>query len=489
MFLQEEEKIRSDLDPNITIATTTVIADEHLDKRILFKIDPIVLTLVTLVATLEFLDKNGLAYAAVFGLKTDTNLVGQEYSWLGSIFYFGYLAALVPCLYLVNVVHTGRFIGALTTLWGITIMCMAACHNFAGLATVRFFLGIFESGILPCFMVLQAKWWRRPEQALRTALWYNTFAGIFGGILSFAIGHINGKLAVWKYIFLIYGSVTILVGIVVFFALPDSPATAWFLKRDEKLRGTARLAENQQGQEKKKFDYRQCLELVKDPKYWVVVLFVVAQAITNAGITNFNPLIISGFGYSKSKTTLMATPQAAVAFVAQVILSSIVLFVPNIRCLLWVLSCLPALTGAVMVHTIDRVAHRYAALTGVYLMGFYNVPWVLCLSLVTSNNAGTTKKTFASISVATAYAVGNIIGPQFFRSSQAPTYNLGIYAMMVCFAIMCVCGGVYWGLVKLENNRRDRLYGKPLHDTQQIIDEAYHTGDTDVKNRNFRYSW
>ncbi|OCF71005.1 hypothetical protein I204_08241 [Kwoniella mangroviensis CBS 8886] len=489
MSSPEQEKFPAEVDAETTVNTAADMTDESLDRRVLFKIDSIVLTMVTLVATLEFFDKNGLAYAAVFGLRTDTKLVGQQYSWLGSIFYFGYLGALLPCLYLVNVVHTGRFIGALTTLWGITIMCMAACHNFAGLATVRFFLGIFESGILPCFMVLQAKWWRRSEQALRTALWYNTFAGIFGGILSFAIGHINGKLAVWKYIFLIYGSVTILVGVIVFIALPDSPATAWFLKSDEKLRGAARLAENQQGQERKKFDLSQCLEAAKDPKYWVVILFVVAQSITNAGITNFNPLIISGFGYSQSKTTLMATPQAAVAFVAQVVLSSIVLFVPNIRCLLWMLSCLPALAGAIMVHTIDRVAHRHAALTGVYLMGFYNVPWVLCLSLVTSNNAGTTKKTFASVSVATAYAVGNIIGPQFFRSSQAPTYHLGIYAMMACFAIMCACGGMYWALVIYENSRRDRLYGKSSQDTQQIIDEAYSTGDTDGKNHNFRYSF
>ena len=79
-------------------------------------------------------------------------------------------------------------------------------------------------------------------------------------------------------------------------------------------------------------------------------MFVIAQSITNAGITNFNPLIISGFGYSQSKTTLMATPQAAVALVAQVILSVIAYFVPNIRCALWMFACLPALAGAVIVH-------------------------------------------------------------------------------------------------------------------------------------------
>ena len=54
---------------------------------------------------------------------------------------------------------------------------------------------------------------------------------------------------------------------------------------------------------------------------------------------------------------------------------------------------------------LDPIKSRTAALAGIYLMGFYNVPWVLCLSLVTSNTAGTTKKAFCSVSVAIAYAV------------------------------------------------------------------------------------
>lgn len=40
-------------------------------------------------------------------------------------------------------------------------------------------------------------------------------------------------------------------------------------------------------------------------------------------------------------------------------------------------------------------------------------------------------------------AVGNIIGPQFFRSSQAPEYDLGIGAMLCCFAVMAATGVVY----------------------------------------------
>lgn len=41
-----------------------------------------------------------------------------------------------------------------TQIWGVVSMCMAACNDFAGLAAVRFFLGVLEAGLLPCFMVL-----------------------------------------------------------------------------------------------------------------------------------------------------------------------------------------------------------------------------------------------------------------------------------------------------------------------------------------------
>lgn len=75
---------------------------------------------------------------------------------------------------------------------------MAVCDSFASLAVVRFLLGVFEAAMLPCMMIINSMWYRREEQPLRTAFWYNTFAGVFGGILSYAIGQIDSELSTWK---------------------------------------------------------------------------------------------------------------------------------------------------------------------------------------------------------------------------------------------------------------------------------------------------
>ncbi|KAL6400968.1 hypothetical protein AUP68_16688 [Ilyonectria robusta] len=458
-------------------------------KRLLLKTDLVVMPLAVLSMTLAFLDKNALGYAAILGIKEDANLQGQEYSWLSSIFYFGYLAMEFPNLWLMTKVPIGKYIGVCLSLWGSCLCFMALCHNFAGLAAIRFLLGVFEAAVLPAMLIVNSMWYRREEQPLRTAFWYNTFAGVFGGILSYAIGQIKGSLTTWRYIFIIYGAVTVLTGFLLFFGLPDSPSKAWFFTAEEKRLAVIRLASNQTGVEShKKFNTTQIFECLRDPKCYCIWVGVFAYAIANAGITNFNPLIIAGYGFSKTKTLLMATPQAAVAMVSQAILTTISFFVPNMRCIFWIGSALVGMTGAVMVHALNSETQRNASLAGVYLMGFYNVPWVFLLSLSSSNTAGATKKSFMGVSVAVIYAIGNIIGPQFYRSNQAPKYTLGIGSIMCAFAVTAATGLTYYILCILENKRRDEKYGMP-HDNAEVGLEAEREDMTDCQNRNFRYTY
>lgn len=253
------------------------------------------------------------------------------------------------------------------------------------------------------------------------------------------------------------------------------------------------------------FNPAHILEAVRDPKCWCIWACALGYAVANAGVTNFNPLIIAGYGFSRTKTVLMATPQAAVAMVAGAALTAVTFWVPNVRCIFWVLASLIGMAGAIMVHTLDVATQRDASLAGVYIMGFYNVPWVFMLSLSSSNTAGATKKSFMGVSIAVVYgkcpfrlacylhsltfsAIGNIIGPQFFRKEQAPYYPLGIGSMLCAFAVMAAAGLAYYLLCVAENKRRDAKYGKP-QDVLQAGLEADISDQTDLENRQFRYTY
>ncbi|EEU34037.1 uncharacterized protein NECHADRAFT_85484 [Fusarium vanettenii 77-13-4] len=460
----------AELKKNIDMAVSSDTGEGQVDvpspakcRQVRIKTDLVVMPLITISMTLAFLDKNALAYAAIYGLKEDTNLKKQDYSWLGSIFYFGYLFMEFPNLWIICKFPARKYMGACLMAWGISLGLMSVCHNFAGLAVIRFLLGAFEASMLPCLILA------------------NTFAGVFGCILSYAIGRINGSLSTWKYIFIIYGAFTLVVGIAVFFLLPSSPAKAWFLNDELKSVATLRPASNQTATEvSAKLRWGQIGEALKDTKYWCLAIFFIAQSITNAGTTNFNPLIISGYGFSQARTVLMATPQAAVAMAAQASMTAVTLFIPNMRCIFWVISSGIAMAGAIMVKTLDPVANRNASLAG-----------VMALSLPSSNVTRMTKKSFVSISAACFYAIGNIVGPQFFLDSQRPHYSIGIGAMLCGFAVMMSTGTLYFIIYAIENKRRGRKSGAVDSEGTRVTAglDAIRDDLTDKENKNFRYTY
>ena len=58
-------------------------------KKLVRKIDRTIAPLLAAVYFLQFLDKTTLSYTAVMGIRTDTHLVGQDYSNLSMLFYVG----------------------------------------------------------------------------------------------------------------------------------------------------------------------------------------------------------------------------------------------------------------------------------------------------------------------------------------------------------------------------------------------------------------
>lgn len=52
-------------------------------KKVLRKIDTRLLPILILTYMLQYLDKNSINFASVYGLKEGTGLEGQDYSWLG----------------------------------------------------------------------------------------------------------------------------------------------------------------------------------------------------------------------------------------------------------------------------------------------------------------------------------------------------------------------------------------------------------------------
>lgn len=57
--------------------------DPAAEKRLLRKIDWMVIPFICITYLVTYIDKATIGYAAVFGLQKDLGLVGDQYSWLG----------------------------------------------------------------------------------------------------------------------------------------------------------------------------------------------------------------------------------------------------------------------------------------------------------------------------------------------------------------------------------------------------------------------
>lgn len=96
---------------------------------------------------------------AIFGLRTDLDLlVGNRYVMTAAIFYLGFIVGAYPAIAIAQRYPIDRVASIIVSLWGICLMCTAACTKFQGIYAQRFFLGLLESGISPMFMLIVVSW-------------------------------------------------------------------------------------------------------------------------------------------------------------------------------------------------------------------------------------------------------------------------------------------------------------------------------------------
>ncbi|OQN99475.1 hypothetical protein B0A48_14453 [Cryoendolithus antarcticus] len=463
------------------------------ERRVKRKIDWMILPYLAVCYAFFYIDKTTLSYAAIFGIREDLKLVGTEYSWLSSIFYFGFLAWAFPTNFLMQRLPIGKYLGFNIFLWGAFLMLQASAKNFTQLAVLRAFAGAAEACSDPSFMLITSMWYKRNEQPRAMGTWYvANGAGIaLGGLLGYGIGNIHGAVPIWKLEFVIIGALCCVWGVVMFVFLPDSPVTAKGLSHREKRVAVERLRGNQTGVENKHLKGYQVREAFSDIKLYLFYILGVVCNVPNGGISNFGTIIIKGFGFSTLETTLMQIPYGAIIAISILICVFANEYVEKsgrqARTWFILLFLCPNIAGSFGLAFLDA-NNKAGRLTCYYLTGPYNAAFCMILSMSTANTAGHTKKVVTNAVLFLGYCTGNIIGPFFYLTSQSPRYQLGIWSMIVSHLIeVCVILLLRFLLAK-ENKRRDRVQGLEVGGLAgRDLDATAFSDMTDRENMNFRY--
>lgn len=302
---------------------TTLRSQE--EKRLVWLIDIHMLPCICGLYCLNHLDRSNIANARIGGMSLDLNLSSTDYSLAVLIFFLGYILAEIPSNMMMPQLRPSIFLSLLTFSWGLVAACFSLVQTKQALISLRFLLGLIESGFFPGLVYYLSSWYRKRELAKRIGLLYSAAicSGAFGGLLAgTVIANLDGALGIrgWRWIFVIEGCVTILASFVVVFFLPDWPSNTRWLSPEQRMLAEARLNSNtlvsSQGTEYQHLSHLQALKAaLLDWRTHVFGLMYTLVSSANM-ISYFIPAITLSMGYTGEKAQFMTVPIYVCAMVA-----------------------------------------------------------------------------------------------------------------------------------------------------------------------------
>ncbi|KAK0469859.1 major facilitator superfamily domain-containing protein [Desarmillaria tabescens] len=288
-----------------TFEEVPTVRDATLERALVRKLDMRVLPTVFLIFVMNYIDRNGITTARLKGLEDDLGLTGLQYSIILSVLYATYCPAQIPSNMALNyITRPSLYIGGCVVLWGLISAMTGVTHSFRGILACRLCLGIPEAAFYPGATYMLSRWYTKKELAFRSAILYSglLISNAFGSLMAAGIlGEMEGKRGIraWRWLFYIEGSITICVGLLSMWLLPDYPHnTRWMSPQEQRL-AQARLAEDagEADKDNKEDSPLHGLKLaLKDP------------LLLGLSFVNFFPTLTETLGFSTTVSLLLCAP-------------------------------------------------------------------------------------------------------------------------------------------------------------------------------------
>ncbi|OBA22654.1 high affinity nicotinic acid plasma membrane permease [Metschnikowia bicuspidata var. bicuspidata NRRL YB-4993] len=159
------------------------------------------------------------------GQKLD--LTSKDTSTASALYYVGYIIFDVPMNLIMTKVSPQSWLARIVITVGLVYSCYIALESSGALIAVRFISGVVGAGTWPGMSYYISLWYPN-ERLTRRIGYYFTAAQISAaaaGLLSAAFQKMDGihGYTGWQWLYLVYGCVTIVVGISLLWWLPDRP--------------------------------------------------------------------------------------------------------------------------------------------------------------------------------------------------------------------------------------------------------------------------
>ncbi|ORY55160.1 MFS general substrate transporter [Leucosporidium creatinivorum] len=429
------------------------------EARLYRKLDIHLLPMLGVLYLLSFMDRGNIGNARLAGLETDLGMAGYDYAIALTAFFASYCLFEVPANLMLKKLRPSLWLASITVVWGTVMTLMGVAQSFGGLVAARVALGIAEAGLFPGVVFYLTTWYPRHRCQLRIALFFGaaTIAGAFSGLLAYGIGFMGGVggYSGWRWIFILEGLMTVIAGVVAFWALTDYPATASWLSEDEKAWIIWRkAADGSSVGEAEHITWPYIKQALTSWQVWLSTAYYMSVVAPLYAVALFSPTLINAFGkYTRPQVQLLTIPYYVFACIYVVVTAYYsdklqkrfpFVFLCQILCLIgFIINISPAPSGAKYFGIFLTAAGAYGGLPAV-------VTWL------SNNLAGQTKRGVGS---AFQIGIGNLAGiasSNVYRSVDSPRYLVG-HGVQIGFVVLgLITAPLYHFLLKRANAAKER---------------------------------
>ncbi|KAJ5394801.1 Major facilitator superfamily domain general substrate transporter [Penicillium crustosum] len=438
-------------------------------KKIIRRVDIRLVVTMGCLFIVSLLDRTNLGAASVAGMQKelDMNASNNGYSITSLVFFVTYTLFQIPTTVIIRTLGPRIFLAGIVTLWGGVMIGFGFVKNWESMAGLRAILGGLEAGLFPGSVYLLSTWYPRYGLQKRNSAFFliGSVASGFGGILAYGLSQMDGLggLSGWRWIFIIEGLLTCVLGLGSYILLvdfPDKAPNSWkFLNQTEVSFIITTIEHDRADTTLEPFSLRKYLANGKDSKVWAYAILYMLVTMPSYAIAYFLPIILQeSMHFSVVKAQCLVAPPYVFA--------GVVMYIQAVYSDKWRLrgpiivgNALVVILGLALLGFLKNPAPRYFGVFLATAAANANCPAIV--SWQSNNIRGQWKRAFTSATSIGGGSMGGIIATTVFRAQDAPDYISGLIAAILANGLIVVVAG----LLTLKYNRANKRVdagGKPI---------------------------
>lgn len=218
-------------------ATGAFIAVDTDHSRVMAKVFRRLIGFLFVAYFFSYLDRINIGFAAL-SMNKDLALTATMFGFANTLFYLTYMIFEVPSNLLLARFGARIWIARIMVTWGIASTATMFATGPYSLYLTRALVGLAEAGFVPGVILYLSYWFPAAHRARAMALLMMAMPATFmlGSPVSGLILQLHGALGIagWRWLFLLEGLPSIILGVVTYFYLTDKPRDAKWLTSAER---------------------------------------------------------------------------------------------------------------------------------------------------------------------------------------------------------------------------------------------------------------